>query len=110
MNQRYTPQGLTCWIKELVAADNIHGFYICKPWVNLRAQVLKEQHYECQDCKAKGIYTPATTVHHEKPLRKFPWLALTKSNLTALCDECHYQRHHKVPQIAPKSKWNDEKW
>lgn len=105
MNQHYTPEGLTCWIQELVAADNIHGFYICKPWLKLRALVLKEQHHECQDCKAKGLYTPATTVHHEKTVRKFPWLALTKSNLTALCDECHYARHHKT-----ESKWNDEKW
>lgn len=105
MNQRYTPESLTGWIQELVAADNIHGFYICKPWLKLRALVLKEQHYECQDCKAKGLYTPATTVHHEKTVRKFPWLALTKSNLTALCDECHYARHHKT-----ESKWNDEKW
>ena len=105
MNQRYTPEGLTCWIQELVAADNIHGFYICKPWLKLRALVLKEQHYECQDCKAKGLYTLATTVHHEKTVRKFSWLALTKSNLTALCDECHYARHHKT-----ESKWNDEKW
>lgn len=105
MNQRYTPEGLTRWIQELVAADNIHGFYICKPWLKLRALVLKEQHYECQDCKVKGLYTPATTVHHEKTVRKFPWLALTKSNLTALCDECHYARHHKT-----ESKWNDEKW
>ena len=101
----YTPSELTAWIPSLIASDNLHAFYISKAWLHLRAEVLKEQHYECQLCKAKGLYVPATTVHHIKTVRQAPWLALTKSNLIAVCDECHYNIHHKQ-----KPKWNDERW
>ena len=101
----YTPEELTVWIQSLIAKDDIHAFYICKAWLHLRAEVLKEQHHECQHCKEKGLFVPATTVHHIKTVRRFPWLALTKSNLLCLCDECHYEIHH-----GNKAKWNDERW
>ena len=101
----YTPAELTVWIRKLVSQNDIHAFYICKAWLHLRAEVLNEQHNECQLCKAKGLFAPATTVHHEKTVRKYPWLALTKGNLIAVCDDCHYKIHHNN-----KPKWNDERW
>ncbi|WP_373419508.1 HNH endonuclease [Sporanaerobacter sp. PP17-6a] len=51
------------------------------------------------------MYVPATTVHHIKTVREYPWLALTKANLMAICEECHYQIHHKN-----KPKWDDERF
>lgn len=93
------------WIDSLIRHNNIKAFYNSALWEHMRQEVLKEQHYECQICKAKGIYTEAVTVHHIKYLRQHPELALTKSNLMAVCDECHYMIHHKN-----KPKWNDEKW
>ena len=102
---RYTQEGLTQWIRRLIAENNLHDFYVCSPWIRLRDQALDEQHHECQDCKGMGRYEPATVAHHEKPVRKYPWLALSKENLTALCDSCHYKRHHK--QVA---RWDDERW
>ena len=101
----YTPSELCLWIPRLIAADDLHAFYISKAWLHLRAEVLREQHGECQMCKAKGLYVPATTVHHRRTVRDAPWLALTKSNLMAVCENCHYELHHKN-----KPRWDDEKW
>ncbi|HCC02561.1 MAG TPA: HNH endonuclease [Ruminococcaceae bacterium] len=101
----YTPAQLSVWIPQLVARNDMHAFYISHAWLHLREQVLREQHYECQLCKARGLYVPATTVHHIQTVRHAPWLALTKSNLLAVCDECHYKIHHKQ-----NKKWEDERW
>ena len=101
----YTPEELTAWIRKLIPTNNLHAFYICHAWIHLRKEVLQEQPHECQLCKAKGLYVPATTVHHVKTVRRCPWLALTKGNLLAVCDDCHYEIHHKK-----KSQWNDERW
>lgn len=98
---------LVTWIKHLIASGSLEKFYNSKRyWIPLRLQVLKEQNYECQRCKAKGLYVPATTVHHIKPVRRFPELALTKGNLEALCAECHYEEHHKKsPDRITPERW-----
>lgn len=101
----YTPAELMVWIPQLIARNDLHAFYISHAWLHLRAEVLKEQHYECQLCKEKGLYVPATNVHHKRTVREAPWLALTKSNLLCLCDECHYAIHH-----GQKNRWDDERW
>lgn len=82
------------WVLSLIAAGKLHLFYISKPWIHARDQVMQEQHYECQDCKQAGRFSPAEVVHHVKPLRMYPRLALTKSNLVCLCASCHWVRHH----------------
>lgn len=101
----YTPAELTVWIRRLIADGDIHRFYISKAWLHLRNEVLDEQHHECQPCKVKGLVTPASTVHHIKSVRQAPWLALTKSNLLVVCDDCHYNIHHRKV-----SRWDDERW
>lgn len=101
----YTPEELSIWIPKLITENDIHAFYVCHAWLHLRNEALKEQHHECQICKTKGLYVPATVVHHIKTIRQAPWLALTKSNLLCLCDSCHYEIHHKS-----KPKWDDERW
>lgn len=101
----YSPGALTRWIRQLIAADDLHRFYISKRWLALRAEVLNEQHHECQLCKDKGQYSPAVTVHHKQPVRRAPWLALDKSNLMAVCEACHYDLHHRAA-----TKWQDERW
>ncbi len=82
--------------------NDIHRFYTWSKWLKVRGEVLKEDKYECQDCKEKGIYTKATTVHHDNFVRKHPELALeknyvydgkTKRNLISLCFNCHEARH-----------------
>ena len=110
----YTPDELAEWIPKLLRSNQIVKFYNTHAWLHLRAEVLDEQHHECQICKAKGLATPADTVHHIKTVRDRPDLALTKSNCIAICRDCHYKIHHPdgPPQPKqPKSKrWNDEKW
>ena len=103
--KEFTTKELVNWLNLLIARDKLHTFYCCKPWLHLRQQVLQHQHYECQRCRTKGRYEPATVVHHKQTVRKRPDLALTESNCEALCDQCHYEEHHKH-----KPHWNDERW
>jgi len=78
-----------------------------KIWRVPRAEVLHDQHNECQLCKGNGLVETATTVHHIKHLRQHPELALTKSNLMAVCKECHYKIHHN---LIVKQQLNVERW
>jgi len=95
------------WIKALISHHNIKAFYNSALWEHLRHEVLDEQHHECQLCKAKGLAEPASTVHHIRYVRQYPQLALTKSNLIVVCEECHYQIHHGH---KPKPQLNEERW
>lgn len=91
------------WIRELIAAGNLHAFYASRTWVKLRAEVLTEDKYECQRCKSRGYYARANTVHHARHVRKYPELALSKTyideqgkekrNLISLCRDCHEEAH-----------------
>jgi 5-methylcytosine-specific restriction protein A len=98
---------LVQWITALIRHNKIVVFYKSKEWRILRAEVLKDQHNECQMCKDNGVYEEATMVHHIKYVRQYLQLALTKSNLMALCDECHYQIYHTVKY---KKQLNEERW
>lgn len=98
---------LVQWINKLIQHHNIKAFYNSSMWLDIRADVLDEQHHECQRCKAKGLYSKAVTVHHIKYLRKHPELARTKSNLESICDECHFEEHHKH---EAKPQLNIERW
>jgi hypothetical protein len=102
---------LTKWILKLFRDDNIHAFYVSEPWKKLRREVLEEQNKECQMCKAEGKYKRATTVHHIKHVKEFPWLALTKSNLMCVCNECHNKLHpEKLVKYKAKEQINEERW
>lgn len=116
MNRRrkyrtYTPQELQEWIPQLCVQHRINDFYNSHAWRHLRAEVLHEQHYECQVCRRKGLTTPADTVHHIKTVRQRPDLALTKSNCMAVCSACHWDIHHPNEHgRKEKDEWNDERW
>lgn len=102
---------LVSWIIKLIRDNNIHAFYVSGQWKKLRKEVLKEQHKECQLCKSRGEYSKAVTVHHIKHLKKYPQLALTKSNLMSVCKECHNELHpeknrnHKARTILNEERW-----
>lgn len=118
---------LVKWINKLIAEDKMYKFYKNKLWIDLKNEVLKEQHYECQDCKINGkiingnkqFIVPADTVHHEKFVKDFPQYALSKCiiingiktrQLTCLCNECHNKRHERFGYITQKEILNEEKW
>ena len=63
-------------------------------WEKVRKMFLAE-HPLCEDCAAQGLTTPATEVHHIKPLRGHPELHYAPENLAALCKMCHNRRREK---------------
>lgn len=106
-------------IKELIAKDNIHKFYIDRAWKRLRKQVLKMDKYECQQCKERGRYTRATHVHHINHVKDRPDLAMSllyednngviRRNLISLCKDCHEEQHpHRLNK--PKEPITEERW
>jgi hypothetical protein len=56
-----------------------------------RKIVLKEDKGLCQFCG-----NPATDVHHIKPVKTHPHLALDPDNGISFCEECHYKIGHKT--------------
>src|SRR5574344_1661466 len=86
------------WVQKLIDQDRLHDFYVSSLWLNLRKEVLAEDKCECQQCKDRGWYKKADTVHHRQYVRKHPRLALSKfymfqgkevRNLVSLCHDCH---------------------
>lgn len=95
------------WLQELIKQGDLSPFYNTKEWNQLRDYKRRLEHYECERCRKKGKYKRGINVHHKKYVRNFPELALCLSNLECLCDECHYEEHHKT--IIHK-KINEERW
>lgn len=103
---------------EKCISEDIHCFYTWSLWERIRKQVLEMDKHECQDCKEKGRYTKATTVHHNQYVRKYPELALEiwytfqgkkYRNLVSLCHNCHEERHghRKKKEVKPLT---EERW
>lgn len=95
-------------------------FYWSAKWKRKRAEVLKRQNYECQYCKAKGLYVRATHVHHEFPRDKYPQYELIeyvsmpdgtyKRNLTACCRQCHETVGHPGRLGVERKPQLTEEW
>lgn len=70
-------------------------------WLRLRRNVLTK-HPICQRCEAEGRLTPATEVHHVRPVEE----AFSKvervqrmydpHNVRALCHDCHVKTHTEL--------------
>ena len=97
------------------------AFYVSKEWRRLRKQVLQQDKYECQICKAKGFHTKANHVHHVNYLRLHPELALethytddqgeVKRNLISVCKNCHETVcHPERLSWNVKEPLNIERW
>ncbi len=105
------------WVIGFIQRDEIEKFYKKTIWKKLRKEVLEENNYDCQWCKHKGEAGKANTVHHIKHLKKYPNLALVKSNLMPVCKECHNELHPekhysfmKCESKRSKKYVNEEKW
>lgn len=113
------------YINKLIAEGKIYKFYKSDEWLQLRKKVLEDNHNECEMCRAKGVVTKATLVHHVNYVKTYPRFALSyyvvdkqgqrKKNLLALCDKHHEQVHCRFTQgrnnINNKGKlFNEEKW
>lgn len=80
-----------------MAREFATSFYSSVVWQACRAAYLEHVGGLCEDCLARGIYTPAEIVHHITPLTpeniKDAHVALGFDNLRALCRECHARAH-----------------
>ena len=70
-------------------------------WLRLRRDTLTA-HPLCQRCEAEGIITPATEVHHIRPVEEAITYAdkvqrmYDPHNLQALCHDCHVKTHTEL--------------
>lgn len=85
-------------LKTLLSAGSEHEFYSWGEWRRLRADVLRLDNGECQECRRRGRYAKASIVHHVRHLRERPDLALSVYDgdvrqLEAVCKRCHEALH-----------------
>lgn len=94
-------------------------FYLSREWRHLRAEILAQDKEACQICKAKGLYTHATYVHHVNYLALHPELALSKfylkdgvyvRNLITVCKNCHETVCHPERLRHTKPPLTEERW
>ena len=110
-------RGELAHLNDLIAQGRENIWYNEAAWQNMRAQVLKLDHYECQLCKAKGRHRRAVIVHHVKHLKDRPDLALSiwdgkERQLVSVCRACHEELHPEralVPR-AGKKPVTKERW
>lgn len=118
---------LSEWIRTLIETNELWRFYKSKEWINLKRQVLRENHYECAECKRQGKLTRydidkcgrlklISTVHHAKHVRQYPELAMSRTfsykgkiynNLIPVCKACHNRLH---PEKQRKNKIDNDKF
>ena len=97
-------------------------FYHSSAWEEKRADILRRDHYECQECRRRiakanhdGILLPAnerrinraSLVHHIVHLEDAPELGLDDDNLEAVCMDCHNRLHGRTTEHW--AKWKAKK-
>ena len=116
------------WIRELIQKNELWRFYKSKEWIRLKNQILKENHYECAECRKHGVITRyddgrlLSTVHHVCHVRDHPELALSRYykdyetgrmelNLIPVCKACHNKLHpEKIKKSDQNRFMNEERW
>ena len=103
-----------------MAKEFARQFYSSKAWQDCRNEYMKRAHYLCEDCLAKGIYTPAKYVHHIEELTPLnirrPEIATGFDNLRAVCRACHDEAHDnrgrwsKVNEAKRKAKQDAQRF
>lgn len=124
---------LKAWIEKLIAENELWKFYKSKEWIKLKEDILKENHYECAECKKHGKITRydidsegnkklLSTVHHVQFVRKHPAEALSRTytyngktyqNLIPVCKACHNKLHPEKQKRFKNSNTsfvNVERW
>lgn len=107
-------------IIKIINQGDMHTFYTCAEWIQLRSEILSADKYECQVCKEKGIYSRAAIVHHVNHIDKHPELALSKyyiddnknkkRNLISVCKDCHENHCHPERLKKSMAPLTEEKW
>ena len=97
-------------VRELLETGGAPAFYRTYMWQQAAAEARELQHNECQQCKRRGLYSPAEQVHHKAPLLRAPHLALAQSNLECLCKRCHEDRHAEMHRGGDVGRLPAERW
>lgn len=75
-----------------------------KRWRALRARVLREDRYLCQEAARYGKVAEAEVVHHIWPTEDYPEYAYCRWNLVSLSVEAHNRMHdrftHKLTPLG----------
>ena len=77
-------------------------------WLWLRKAVLTA-HPLCQRCERENLVTPATEVHHVRPVEEAVTLAEKRqrmydpTNLRALCHDCHVRTHTELGRCGKEA-------
>lgn len=86
-------------------------FYKTYRWKAFRRAVLRKKKRRCELCwqggaDKKGIrrFVRASMLHHKQHLKDRPDLALSESNMEALCRRCHEIRHPERLAAWEKSR------
>ena len=117
--RKITREALTDWIEKLIKENRLYSFYKSKEWRHLKEEILKENNYECAMCRESGKVTKAETVHHVQHVKKYPWLALSKTykykgieykNLIPLCHDCHDKVHGRMKYKPKPRPITEERW
>lgn len=98
-----------------------YRFYLTAAWRDVRDQVFRMDHYECQICKKNGRYKRAKIVHHVKHLKDRPDLAVKiydpetgERQLISVCGSCHEKEHPErllKYRFMPRKKYvTKERW
>ena len=109
------------WLLGLVAAGDVHPFYVSREWRELSAAVLRDDRRNCQIC---GRPNAAELVHHVKHVKLFPQLALSRyytdehgvrqRNLISVCRGCHETVCHpermRKQRRRPENFVTAERW
>lgn len=73
------------------------AFYSSIQWQECREAYARSKKYLCEDCLAKGLYTPGEIVHHITHITPEniddPMVTLNFDNLRLVCRKCHAEEH-----------------
>lgn len=107
-------------LEQLIEEGREVVWYNSAAWKAMRDQVLRYDHYECQECKKRGRYRKAVIVHHVKHLKDRPDLALSlydpdtgERQLVSLCRACHEKAHPERaihPRVSGRKPVTKERW
>ena len=80
-----------------MAQDFAKQFYKSKAWKDCRRAYILKVHGLCEECLARGEYTPGYIVHHKILLTPSnisdPSVSLNHDNLRYVCIDCHNREH-----------------